>query len=224
MNSGESLKMWRDYHAALHRMNGGETAWETLNEKVIGNLKKVCAENSGKRVAVVFGSAHAYYLKDHLAKLDGVKVVEVGTFFPLTAKEIADQTRPVDYVKALRMLNFEALPAGAKGRLEKALQKVQTFPEFAQDYHYFRGKYLLLTGQFADAVEEFETAGKAPDAAVMAFDGTTRVGEVARLHAAVARYHAGKKEEGKAALEAVVKDSKTTEGTKTWGRQLLSQM
>ncbi len=224
MNSEESLRMWRDYHAALHRMNGGETAWEALNEKIIENVKKVCAENAGKRVAVVFGSAHAYYLKDHLAKVDGVKVVEVGKYFPLTVKEIEAQTRPVDYVKALRLLNFESLAPGARAKLLGILKKVETYREFANDYHYFRGKYLLLTGAFAEAVDEFEMAGKAGEEAVMAFDGKARIGEVARLHAAVARYHSGKKEEGKAGVEAVVKDSKTTEGTKTWGRQLLSQM
>jgi hypothetical protein len=224
MNSEPYVKPWRDYHAALHRMNGGDTPWETLNSKIVENLKTVCAANPGKRVAVVFGAAHAYYLKDALAKADGVKVVEATSYFPLTAAEVEAQTRPVDYVKALRPLNFEELKPETRGAMQAMLKKVEGYPQFTIDFHYYCGKYLLLTGEFAAAVEEFETAGNADEKALSAFDGKTRIGEVARLHAAVARYRGGKKEEGKAGLAAVVKDPKTSEATKVWGRQLLSQM
>jgi hypothetical protein len=106
MNSKAALALWREYHAQLHRLSGGDTPWESWNEKIVANVLKICNENPGKRVAVLFGGAHAYYFVDRLAKEPSIEVIDVRQFFPVSQEQVTAHTQDVDYVRALRLLNF----------------------------------------------------------------------------------------------------------------------
>jgi hypothetical protein len=126
MNGERALESWRNYHAKLHELNGGDTPWEQWNERIVKNLLAVCRQHAGERVAVVFGGAHAYYFVDRLGKESGVRVIAAAEFFPLAGNEVRTATRDADYLQAMRLLNFDPglLSAVQLSDIEKSLAKL----------------------------------------------------------------------------------------------------
>lgn len=49
--------------------------WEMRNFQITANIMKVVAENPGKRVLIIIGSAHKMFIERNLSKLDHVKVL-----------------------------------------------------------------------------------------------------------------------------------------------------
>jgi len=224
MNSKTNLALWREYHKGLHRLYNQDTPWETWNARIVANIRRLCSRHRGKRIAVVFGAAHCYYFQDHLEKQKGIKVIPTARFLPLAAPSVQAETRPIDHLKALRLLNFQnygRLPAETLARLQKHLEKVKASAELENDYHLFRGKLLLHRLRPNEAITEFEHAGNLDPATVSRFDGRTRLSETARVFAAIAKLRAGRRQEARRALVEVIKMEGTTPATRRWASQLL---
>jgi hypothetical protein len=181
-------------------------------------------ESGAKRVAVVFGGAHAYLLRDRLARA-GIEVLPTGRFFPLVPGELAAAADPADPLRALRLLNLQnwgALPPAALARLEALLGQVEAEPRYAWDARLFRGKLLLHRRQPDRALVAFQAAAQAERAVVSAYDGTTHVREAALVFAALAHRLAGRKDQARQGLQAVIDDAVTTPATREWARQLVA--
>jgi tetratricopeptide (TPR) repeat protein len=225
-NGEAQYALWRDYHTRLHDLYGKDTPWETWNARIVENIVAICKKHPGERVAVVFGSAHAYYFVDHLARSKGIRVIPAHTFFPLSDAEVQAHTQPVDYLKALRQLNFDpgALPAQTIQRLESFLEQAERFPQFGNDCRLFRGKLSLHKGKWQDALQQFEALSNLEPQVVSAFDGQTRIREAAMVFAAVAKIHLERHAEAREELEAMLDDEQVTPGTKQWARQILATL
>ncbi len=224
LNSEEQYALWRNYHAALHKLYGQKTPWEEWNAKILANVTKLSRQHKGKRIALVFGSAHCYYLQDYLSKEAGVKVISVASFFPLTDHQIDSETRPIDHLRALRVLNFQnwgAMTVSQLDKLERRLEKVKQFAQFHGDYELFRGKLLLHRLKPDEALQAFRQLLDLDTAATAAFDGTTRLREAGMVFIAIAKMRAGRRDEARHDLEAVIKTDDVTPATKQWAKQLL---
>ena len=145
VNDEKGLDLWRQYHRKLREICGKETPWETWNGKIVENLRSLIRDHRGKRVAIVFGAAHGYFLLDALAKEEQIKVVPCASFFPISPKEVADQTTSRDHLLALRLLNFGSLSPEKVEELRKHLEAVKSVKEYEGDHELFLGKLLLLT-------------------------------------------------------------------------------
>jgi len=227
MNGDASRNLWRDYHAALHRLYGKDTPWEAWNAKIVANIIRTCREHPGRKVAVVFGEAHCYYIADKLANEDGILVESTSALFPLSDEDVQAETRPTDFLKALRPLNFPnygALTASALARLEGFLDKVKDYPELQGDYHLFNGKLLLHRLKPAEGLQEFGQVAALPANAVSAFDGKSLLREAGLVFAAVAKAQTGDIAQARQDLADVLGMPGTTESTKGWVRQLLASL
>lgn len=219
MNSSAYHDLWRSYHQKLHDLYGRETPWEAWNAKIAANIEKACRERPGKRLAVVFGGAHGYYLADRLRENNDIKVIEAESFFPLSDAEIAAQTTTSDYLQSLRPLNFPAVEPQQLPRLAAALDQIKGVPEYDGDYHLFHGKLLLHQGQFAEAEEEFAKLADRRNE-VLAFDGQSLLHEAGAVYAAIAMSRQGKLKEAREEFDAVLAAPETTAATKQWVAQL----
>ncbi|HXX94482.1 MAG TPA: hypothetical protein VEN81_12675 [Planctomycetota bacterium] len=223
-NGEKSIDLWRQYHKALHELYGKDTPWETANSKIFDNLRNALREYRGKRVAIVFGAAHGYYLIDALSQEEGVKVLPCSSFFPLSAKEVADQTTPKDHLFALRLLNFGAVAPDKLDDLGKHLEVVKSAKEYAGDYELFRGKYLLQKGDFEGARAAFGIVVGLPDDLTSAFDGTSRLNEAGAIFMALALAREGKTADALAQVEGVLKKGAHSAPMKQWAEKLQEEL
>ncbi len=224
MNSEKSHVLWRKYHAGLHDLYGKDTPWETWNAKILGNVIKVCRENPQKRVAIVIGWAHCYYLEDQLKKEKDLKLVPTEQFFPLSQEEVKAETQPRDYLLALRLLNYTAVIPAQLDRLEPLLEKIKDVPEFQGDYHLFRGKLRLHRGEFGPAIEEFSTVAGLDDKAISAYDGQTRLREAGLVYRAIAKSQKGEVTAATKELKEVIAAAEIKTDTRQWANQVLKQI
>ncbi len=224
MNSEKAQDLWRKYHAALHDISGNDTPWETWNAKILGNVLKACRENPGKRIAVVIGWAHCYYLEDHLRAAKDLKLVPMEQFFPLSQEEVKAETQPRDYVLALRLLNYPSVIPAQLDRLEPLLEKIKDVPELQGDYHLFRGKLLLHRGEFGLAISEFSTVAGLDEKAISAYDGQSRLREAGLVYRAIAKSQKGDVTAATKELQAVIAAADTTTGARKWASQVLAQI
>lgn len=223
MNSPAYQDLWRSYHQKLHDLYGRETPWEAWNTKIVANIEKACRERPGKRLAVVFGGAHGYYLADRLRESDDIKVIEAESFFPLSDADVAAQTTMSDYLQLLRPLNFPAVAPQQLPRLAAALDKIKDVPEYDGDYHLFHGKLLLHEGKFAEAEDEFRSLADGGDG-VLAFDGQSRLREAGQVYAAIAKSRQGKVAEARVDFDAILSLPETTAATRQWIEQLKAEL
>ncbi|MDP2652741.1 MAG: hypothetical protein Q8Q08_01795 [Candidatus Omnitrophota bacterium] len=201
MNSEKAQQLWRDYHLALHRLYGRDTPWEEWNWNILGNVLKLAEKNRGKRIAVVFGGAHIYFLSDQLKGKAWVTVIPASRYFPLTQEEIEAETWPEDYLKALRILNFGvgAVPQGSLDRLEQTLRQVGKYRELEEDFLLFEGKFLMHSGQPGKALANFEKLAALDGRVISVFDRQTPLNQAGLFNAALAkaqmkRYGAARKD------------------------------
>jgi hypothetical protein len=227
VNSRQQDKLWREYHAALHKLYGQDTPWEDWNKKIVSNVIHFCRKSKGKRIAVVFGTAHCYYIKDSLEKEDGIILIPNEKFFPLSAKEVEIHTLPKDYLLALRLLNFQNygnIPIATLTKLEGSLEKVKKFPQFQHDYKLFKGKLLLHRLKPQEALTEFQELANLDPQQVSMFDGQSRLRETSLVFVAIAKMQMGKDAEARQDLEAVVNMQDVTTATKQWAEQILNNI
>lgn len=227
MNSRQQDKLWRDYHRGLHKLYGQDTPWEDWNKKIMSNMIHCCRKNKGKRIAVVFGTAHCYYIKDCLEKEEGIILIPNEKFFPLSAKQVEIHTLAKDYLLALRSLNFQNygnMPIAKLTKLEGYLEKVKKFPRFRHDYKLFKGKLLLHRLKPQEALTEFQELSKVEPQKVLMFDGRSHLRETALVFAAIAKIQMGKNAEARKDLEAVVNMQDVTTSTKQWAEQILNNI
>ncbi|HEV3343702.1 MAG TPA: hypothetical protein VG125_25240 [Pirellulales bacterium] len=220
MNCSAYQDLWRSYHQKLHDLYGGDTPWETWNAKILANVEKICREHPGKRVAVVFGGAHGYYLADRLGQNPEITVVDTAKFFPLSDEEVAANTTKMDYLQSLRPLNFPAVLPQQLPQLAAALDQVKEVAEYEGDYHLFHGKLLLHQGRFAEAQDEFAKLAETSGDSVSVFDGQSLLREGGSVYAAVAKSKQGHFAEARADFDAVLAAPGTKAATKQWIEQL----
>lgn len=226
MNNEEAQKLWRDYHAELHNLYNKDTPWEDWNKKILDNIVTLCRQYKGKRVAVIFGGAHYYYLYDHLIAQKEVRVIPASNFFPLSSEEVQAETYPVDYLKALRLLNVDlgTVSNDIRNRLESSLNKIKEFPELENDYHLFRGKFLLHSFQPEQAVLEFQKIAQLEDSVISLFDNQSRLKEKGLVYIAIAKILMKKNSEAESDLQSIIKESNVSEETKQWAQKLLRNL
>lgn len=183
MNDDRSLELWRTYHAKLHELYGEETPWEQWNDKITANLLDLCRKHPAKRVAVVFGGAHAYYFADRLAKEPNIRVIAAQEFFPLTDEEITAATRDGDFLQAMRLLNYfpGSLTPAQLTNLEQRLRALQELEQYQNDYQYYKARLLLHQNKPDDALEIVTPLTDVQPSVLLEFDGTTSVRDAARL-------------------------------------------
>jgi hypothetical protein len=208
MNGEKALESWRDYHAKLHELNGGDTPWELWNERIVKNLLAVCRKHTGKRIAVVFGGAHAYYFVDRLAKEPDVRVIAAEEFFPLTESEVRVATRDGDYLQAMRRLNFDpgSLTTVQLSDIEKCLAKLKANKQYELDYRYFRARLLLHRHNADKALEVLAELRELKPDSTLAFDGVTPVRDAARLQSYFALTQHGEVEAASETLHRLAAD------------------
>jgi hypothetical protein len=223
LNGEKGMDLWRQYHKALHEMYGKETPWETVNSKILENLRPVVRENRGKRIAIVFGAAHGYSLMDALSKEEGVKISSCLSFFPLPEEDIAQLTTPKDHLLALRVLNFGALDPGKREELGKHLEQIKRVKEYEGDYALFEGKRLLLKGDLEGALASFQKVAGLGDDGISAFDGTTQLNEAGALYAAIVLSRLGRTAEARDQVNSLLKKGSLSPPSKEWAEQLLRE-
>jgi hypothetical protein len=192
----------------------------------VKNVAELCAQYRGKRVAVVFGGAHAYYLTDQLAKVPGITVAPTSRFLPLTEDECRQQFQRQDHLKALRRLNFGAgaLTPTDLIDLEKHLSQIADSPELRSDYRFFRAKFMLHRWDLEAALAEFEALRKTDATARLVFDNQSLVAESAAVFAASTQSQLGRQKEARANLEQIIRQKDVSEQTKTWAKQVLQSV
>jgi len=170
--------------------------------------------------------AHAYYLVDHLGKRKDIKVIPATAFLPLTAKEVSAQTLSVDHLKALRLLNFQpgVIPVQKLADLERRLKKVEDLPEFRNDYHLFRGKFLLHVQNPKEALDQFEKVAAVNRNVLSSFDSKTRLREAAIVYSAQAKSALGRVAEAKRELNALLSDETVSAQIRQWAQQVMQGM
>lgn len=224
MNSSEYHTLWRTYHEELHNLLEADTPWEEWNSRILLNVKKLCREHPGERVVVVFGAAHGYYLIDKLSADEHVEVLPAQDFLPQSADEVADHTYRVDYLKALRPLNFGQVAPAQLKHAEKLLVKLSQWPEFKNDYRLFHGKLLQHQGDLQQAQAEFELLSQAPSDEVSQFDDKSLLAEAGAVYAAITLSQMGKLAEARERFEAIIANQATSHETRDWVKQMLASM
>lgn len=226
MNSAAANELWRNYHAELHRLYGKDTPWEDWNKIILANIIKLCRQYRGKRVAVVFGGAHSYYFIDHLADQDGIRLLVAEDFFPLTAEEVQQQVVPTDYLRALRLLNYNpgAVPAENMSKMKACLDKIKNIDRMQNDYHLFSGKYLLHSLQPQEALVEFKKVAALNAEAISLFDNQSRLKEVGLVYCALAQIQMREYSAARAELEKITNLPEVTPSTKQWARQIIDSI
>jgi hypothetical protein len=223
-NGEKNIDLWRQYHKTLHDLSGKDTPWETWNARILENLRTALRDYRGKRVAIVFGAAHGYFLIDALSKEEGVKVLPCSSFFPLSAKDVADQTTPKDHLLALRLLNFGAVPPDKLDDLGKHLEALKAAKEYTGDVDLLRGKDLLLKGDFPGAAAAFRSVAGLPNDQTSAFDGASRLNEAGAIYLAIALARQGKTADAQAQVEAILKKDGLSPPMKQWAQQLQQEL
>lgn len=220
-NSDGHHQVWRDYHRDIHELNGETTPWEKWNEKILENVVKTCTENSGKRIAVVIGAAHSYFLLDGLASEPNIKVVRADQFLPLAGAEVKSATQPLDYLHALHPLNLNALPAQELRRLKSLLDQLQEEKDFRGDYQLFLGKYLLHERKPKEALAAFEALGAFNPDVKSKFDERIKLFETGLVYTAVALFQSGDRATAVERLQNALRDEKLQVETRNWAQQVL---
>jgi len=241
LNSEAYRQLMRGYQFALHQLYGRDTPWETWNLQIYRNVMDMCRRHPGKRIVVVLGAPHASFLIDALRHSGEVQLVPVEQEFPLSSEEIARQTLPTDYLQALRMLNFETLPSKELPRLSKLLDEIAGVPELSGEYHLFKGKLLMHSGQFDAAQREFDIVAKLDPGIVSAIgaesepeSGDTASGaaigpsrplrEFGLVYGAIAKQRSGDQAGAEADLQAIANAESTSDATKKWAARVLSNI
>ena len=188
------------------------------------NLRSLIRDHRGKRVAIVFGAAHGYFLLDALAKEEQIKIVPCASFFPISPKEVADQTTSRDHLLALRLLNFGSLSPEKVEELRKHLEVVKSVKEYEGDHELFLGKLLLLTQDLDGALKSFRKVAGLGDESLSAFDGVSRLNEAGGIYGAIALARQGKTKEAQEQLKTLLKKESLGAPMKPWAQQILKEL
>jgi hypothetical protein len=68
---------------------GERTGWERWNRQFLGVILQAAKENPGKRIVVLVGAEHGYWLRGHLAQATGVQLLDTAELLQ------APMTKPV---------------------------------------------------------------------------------------------------------------------------------
>jgi hypothetical protein len=212
MNDAEALRLWRDYHAKLHEFSDGDTPWEQWNAKIVDNLLALCRKQRGKRIAVVFGGAHAYYFVDRLSGLPEIRVMPTEEFFPLSKEEIRAATTDADYLQAMRLLNFEpgSLGPSQLAHIERQLNQLKGVKQYQNDYDYFKARLLLHQQNADEALKLLSGLSDVKRGMKLKFDGMTPVREAARLQTYFALVSKGDAEAALSTIRQLAEDETVT--------------
>lgn len=186
MNSPRGLALWRDYHTQLHALVGHDTPWERLNAQIVTNLLAICRAHPHRRIAVLFGGAHAYYLTDHLAARPDLRVLPAEQFLPITDADLQSHTYDRDTVRSLRLLNYPpgSLTPDQLSTLESHLARLKASNQYPEDLQYFTALLFLHERKPHQAIPLLESLSSLPADAFLAFDATTPARDAARLQLA----------------------------------------
>jgi hypothetical protein len=214
INSPAYDDAWRSYHAEFRRLIGKDSSWDRRNDHIVDNIRKLCGTVPDSRVVVVIGAAHRYYLLDHLAGPQ-IRLMDPKTVMMPTGTDLTPWQRPQDLLLALRTLNFPFLAPAEVERQRANLDRLAASGQFPSDLAFFEARWCLHAGRHGDALTRFSAL--ANERAVLAFDGTSPIGEAAQVLAAVANYRLGNAAAARASFTEIA-------GTRSWARKLLAEI
>lgn len=224
MNSAEYQNIWRDYHNQIHQLNGVATPWEAWNAKVVHKIRKLCKDNPGKRIAVVFGATHSYFMNDYLANHDGISVVATEKFLPIAPTDLKEHTDRLDYLKAMRPLNLAAVTPDQLTHARNLLDSFKGVPSLATDYRLFEGKLMMHDGDLKGAIMTLDRLAASVGNTISKFDGRSRIADSARLSSVLALTKAGRKNEARQRLNSILADKSSQKDVKQYAQQLLASL
>ncbi len=78
VNASWTDRLFAVKHSFQHRLYGPqeEQGWEGWNQYFHEQIVTAAQQNPGKRIVVIVGVEHGYWLREHLRKQDGVKLLE----------------------------------------------------------------------------------------------------------------------------------------------------
>jgi hypothetical protein len=223
MNDDRALELWRDYHAKLHELSGEDTPWEQWNAKIAANLLAVCRKHAGKRIAIVFGGAHAYCFLDRLTAEPGVRVIDTEDYFPLTESEVRAATKDFDHLQAMRLLNYEpgSLAPMQLTHIEKLLERLNDVEQYQNDYQYFSARLLLHQQKADDALKILSKLSTLKPDVLLDFDGATSVRDASRLQTYFALIQQGKTDAALLTAREIAADGTVSLSIRQTARALL---
>lgn len=222
LNNSRFQQAWREYHSELHMLNGGDTPWEIWNAKVVRKIQKLCQDNSGKRIAIVFGATHSYAFADLLSKNSDISLVSARTFVPKSQTVVQQHTEQQDYLQAMRPLNFDHVPVAQLRHTRFLLDQIESVPSLASDYRLFHGKYLMHSGDYSQAIATFDQLARSVGNEISQFDGKNRVIDGARLSAVQAFVKADQPDNARKLLQRIIADSNSSNDVRSYAQRMLS--
>ena len=226
-NSAELESIWRRYHRDMQRIYKRRTPWQQWNQKIADNLVELGNKNPGKRIAVVIGAAHCYYLKDAVLDVDGLTLLSIENSLDFNAATLKENFRAIDYVRSLRPLmfdNFGRLSESVLTELETRLQRLRQYPEYKNDMDFFRGKMLLHRGKSVQAVRQLVPLTYLDSKTLLEYDKTTPVRDAAMIYIAVAKIEQGDIPKGKNDLLQISQMADVKPETRDWAVRIIQQM
>ncbi len=78
LNASWTDRLFAVKHSFQHGLYGAqeEQGWEGWNQYFLQQIVTAAKQNPGKRIVVIVGVEHGYWLREHLRKQDGVKLLE----------------------------------------------------------------------------------------------------------------------------------------------------
>lgn len=74
--------------------DGERTGWERWNRQFLGVILQAAKENPGKRIVVIVGAEHGYWLRGHLAQAPGVQLLDTAELLREPAAKPAQRADP----------------------------------------------------------------------------------------------------------------------------------
>jgi hypothetical protein len=78
VNASWTDRLFAVKHAFQHSLYGSqeEQGWEGWNQYFLQQIVTAAKQNPGKRMVVIVGVEHGYWLREHLRNQDGVKLLD----------------------------------------------------------------------------------------------------------------------------------------------------
>jgi len=108
-NNAPPVVQWWQQASANTDQSRAVRALSTRNDRILDQILVLLRQNPGARVAILLGFSHKPDLDRKLAGIEGLTVVQLGRFPPITAADARRRTLPEDALRILR----EALDGNA---------------------------------------------------------------------------------------------------------------
>lgn len=113
LNSEKAMNEVRDIYSAYERF--GLMSSRKRNDQIAKNIQKALSDFSGKRVLILYGMDHKYFIDDFVEKIQGNEVIPVASWFD---EEAAKKYQPSAAMKIRSIQNLKASESLATDRIK----------------------------------------------------------------------------------------------------------